>query len=249
MLMAVLQANYVLQAIYERDLLDRLERLPKTPTELYQSIIRQMSLEEQELARRIMSWLYFAQKPLTLRELQQALSVESGSPYLDQTLAPSAKQILTTCRDLVVHDGETDLMYFAHNTVEIFVGENPEIRLPQDMITLICLTYLNFSIFDTRCPDPQTYNKLRSRYVFGDYVVIFWHIHAVRSSETVSRDIEVETRILEALGSQGRRDAITEWKTGWGQGIFGKSLTQMLVEAGVAFIFMTPLPNERIQSL
>lgn len=54
-----------------------------------------------DLAMHVLSWITFALRPLTLKELQHALAVELGESSLDEENIPDEASILSVCFGLI----------------------------------------------------------------------------------------------------------------------------------------------------
>ena len=61
--------------------------------------------EDSELAWRIISWVSFATRPLSLSELQHALAVKEGCGEITADALPHPEIINSVCAGIIVFDG------------------------------------------------------------------------------------------------------------------------------------------------
>ncbi|RWA07101.1 hypothetical protein EKO27_g7995 [Xylaria grammica] len=73
--------------------------------------------EEADLARRILSWIAFARRPLVTEELRHALSVEAGMSHLDEDDLLQV-DMASMCAGLVTIDKESDIIRLVHYTTQ-----------------------------------------------------------------------------------------------------------------------------------
>ena len=109
---------------------ERKEALEVLPSDLYDSFrgiingIRQRPKASAELGIRVLMWLHFAFRPLSLEELQHALAVKKGHIEFDAGSIPSEKVLLDCCLGLVLVDEQTSTVRFTHFTVEEYFRDN-----------------------------------------------------------------------------------------------------------------------------
>ena len=77
-------------------------------------------LSEGKVARRVLAWLVTTSRPLILREVVEALSIDLRNRTLDQGITPIHKYaLLDVLGSLVVHDEETDIINLSHFSVKV----------------------------------------------------------------------------------------------------------------------------------
>src|ERR1700737_5246215 len=64
--------------------------------------------ELQELAKKVLSWVTHAKRPLTIIELQHALAVKDGTVELDKDFVPEVEDLVSFCAGLVTVDEQSD---------------------------------------------------------------------------------------------------------------------------------------------
>jgi hypothetical protein len=75
----------------------------------------------QRLAKRILSWITCAKRPLTTLELQHALAVERGDSEFDKENLPEIEDIVSVCAGLVTVDEESDIIRLVHYTIQEYL--------------------------------------------------------------------------------------------------------------------------------
>ena len=93
-----------------RNALDILPAEVKTTYDMAMERIARRGENDRKLAERVLSWITYAHRPLSLKELQHALAVSSEMSVLDpEAIVP--EQILTSvCTGLVVIDKNSNIV-------------------------------------------------------------------------------------------------------------------------------------------
>lgn len=104
---------------------------------------------QEELAKQVLTWVTFANRPLTTIELCCALAVEPGSSNLDPDNLPDIEDLLSVCAGLVVIDQESAIVRLVHYTTQDYFERNKDRWIPgaQLSIATACLTYVCFDAF------------------------------------------------------------------------------------------------------
>ncbi|KAK1913102.1 hypothetical protein P3342_005038 [Pyrenophora teres f. teres] len=71
-----------------------------------------------ELAKKVLSWITYARRPLTTAELCYALAAEPEEPELDPDNLPDIEDLLSVCASLVVVDRESAVIRLVHYTTQ-----------------------------------------------------------------------------------------------------------------------------------
>ena len=74
--------------------------------------------EYREPAKRIISWITLARRPLSVTELRHALAVESDKPYLDEDSLLEAEDMPSFCAGLVTIDDQSSIIRLVHYTAQ-----------------------------------------------------------------------------------------------------------------------------------
>jgi hypothetical protein len=134
-----------------------------------------------ELAKKVLSWITYAKRPLTTAEMCCALAVEPDYVELDPDNIPDVEDLLSVCAGLVVVDQESAVIRLVHYTTQEYFEHirdlwNPDARLH---IASTCLTYLSFSIFNTgSCSSDKELEERLQKHAFLDYAAKHWGEHA-----------------------------------------------------------------------
>ena len=133
--------------------------------------------EEFELAKNVLSWITYAQRPLTTKELSHALAVEANESKLDEENIPDVEDMVSVCAGLVTVDEESNIIRLVHYTTQEYFEHIKEDWNPyaQQNIALTCLTYLSFETFGTgSCPCDTDFEDRLSRNRFLNYAARYW---------------------------------------------------------------------------
>lgn len=152
-----------------------------------------------DLAIKVLSWITYSKRPITISELQHALAVESGMTEFDNDNIPEINGILSICAGLVTVDNEGNIVRLVHYTTQEYFERRwtdwfPD---PQAYIATVCVTYLSFNAFASReCKnDQQFYERLRS-YPLYHYAAQNWGHHS-RASLSLGKEMPMILDFLE----------------------------------------------------
>ncbi|OCK74175.1 ankyrin, partial [Lepidopterella palustris CBS 459.81] len=135
-----------------------------------------------ELAKKVLSWITYARRPLTTAELCCALAVEPDEAELDPDNVPDVEDLLSVCAGLVVIDRESAIIRLVHYTMQEYFERirgtwDPGAQLH---IASTCLTYLSFNIFKTgSCSSDEKFGQRLQQSKFLEYAAKHWGEHAV----------------------------------------------------------------------
>ncbi|KAI1125954.1 hypothetical protein F5Y10DRAFT_279158 [Nemania abortiva] len=135
--------------------------------------------EEADLAKRILSWITFARRPLVTEELRHALSVEIGTSYFDKENLLQVDMV-SMCAGLVTIDKESNIIRLVHYTTQQYFEKpsRPWVKNPHLDITETCLTYLSFQSFNSGFAGFYTYKDRLESNPFYAYASVNWGHHA-----------------------------------------------------------------------
>jgi ankyrin repeat protein len=141
------------------------------------------------LAKNVLLWVSYAQRPLTTGELCHALAVELGDEELDPENIPDIYDILPACAGLVTVDEKSQVIRLVHYTAQIYLENIREKWHPgaRRAIASTCLTYLCFKSFSSgSCRSDAEFESRLKEYKFLDYSAQYWHQHAATVQEEIS---------------------------------------------------------------
>jgi ankyrin repeat protein len=136
--------------------------------------------EDRSLARRTISWISHAQRPLTAQELCHALAIVPGDRCLNRDNFYDVEDIIFVCAGLVIVDKESNIIRLVHYTTQEYFEQ---IRLDWnpgavEEIASACLTYLAFDTFRSgSCHNDEDFEKRLGQNVFLDYAARHWAEH------------------------------------------------------------------------
>lgn len=149
---------------------------------------------DRELAKKVLSWITFAKRPLTTAEICCALAVEPGEEELDPQNMLDVEDLVSVCAGLVVVDPESAIIRLVHHTMQEYFERVHHAWYPagQLQIAVTCLEYLSFSAFrNGSCSTDEEFEERLQQNQFLDYAAKHGgsHIKAVEcevSSQTCS---------------------------------------------------------------
>ena len=134
-----------------------------------------------ELAKKVLSWITFAKRPLTTAEICCVLAVESEEAEVDPENIPDVEDLVSVCAGLVVVDQESAVIRLVHYTTQEYFERISDAWDPgaQLHIATTCLTYLSFSAFRSgSCSTDEEFEERLQQNVFLDYAAKHWGEHA-----------------------------------------------------------------------
>jgi hypothetical protein len=166
-------------------------------------------LGNRKMAKKVLSWITHAERPLTTEELCHALAVKLGkldeenipdgedivsicagliAEELDWKNIPPAKRIISVCAGLVTVDEESTIIRLVHYTTKEYLERIRDNWCPraQLKIATTCLTYLSFQPFRSgSCPSDKEFESRLKQNAFLDYASRYWGQHARTVQEQV----------------------------------------------------------------
>lgn len=114
--------------------------------------IQSLDSTSTECANKVLSWVLFAQRPMTIEELRCALAVEPDDSFLDEEALPDRDSLLSVCCGLIITSGDNDVVRFVHYTTQEYFerARHPQLSAAQGYLAHVCITYLSFSAFSKR---------------------------------------------------------------------------------------------------
>jgi hypothetical protein len=139
--------------------------------------------EDHQLARKVLSWITCAKRPLTTVEICCALAIEHGDTELKPESVPDVEDLVLVCAGLVVVDQESKIIRLVHYTTQEYFERILEAWMPTAQVDIAstCLTYLSFESFKKN-GRYDYYSKSMIRYQLYDnaflrYAAEYWGEH------------------------------------------------------------------------
>jgi hypothetical protein len=148
-----------------------------------------------ELAEQVLSWITYAQRPLTVRELQHALAVEPGEPELDEDNLSDVAELVSSCAGLVTVDQESDIVRLVHYTTQEYFDRVRLERFPraEQHIATTCLSYLLFDVFlEGHCSSDKVLEARLQRHALLDYAARYWGVHFREDAEQAEKALALD---------------------------------------------------------
>ena len=142
------------------------------------------------LAKRLLGWVTYSERPMKVTEVQHAFAIEPDTPNLDEENLSDPREIVGFCAGLVIVDEETQVIRLVHYTTQEYLRRNGDTILPsaQQDIAVSCLTYLLYDQFAVGWNDDPDLNRMSDvhaagekrlhRHPFLDYAARYWATHA-----------------------------------------------------------------------
>lgn len=152
--------------------------------------IEGQTADSQELAKRVLSWITYAKRPLITSELRHALAVEISESKLDEENLPEIEDVVSVCTGLVTVDEESDVIRLVHYTTQEYFERTQKHWFPdaETEITQTCITYLLFDTFETGfCPTDKAFEARLAENMLYNYAAKNWGYHARTTSTEVEQ--------------------------------------------------------------
>ncbi|KAI0446128.1 ankyrin repeat protein [Xylaria telfairii] len=186
-----------------------LANLPKTMGETYSRIIRNIPSEYKRTATRILQFLTFSERPLTIEEAVDAITVDTDSQLFDpEVRIPVPKEISRYCSSLVVvadrkgnqnEPSTVTEIRLAHFSVkEYLVSDNLEPGIAPDFqlstakasLSKVCLIYL------LSLNHGLSLQSIRELYPMALYSARYWTNHAIAAENADHSITEMVVKFL-----------------------------------------------------
>ena len=160
-----------------------LETMPTTLDATYEEAVSRIgdqTEEDKDLALRVLAWVSYAFRRLTVKELRQALAVEPEESELDDENMPDQDTLLSVCAGLVASDHASGVIRLVHFTAQDWFIRHRQSLFPTAItdISLTCLAYLSFETFSEVCHSDEELGKRLGTMPFYLYAARYWGEHA-----------------------------------------------------------------------
>jgi hypothetical protein len=174
---------------------EALKTLPKTLDETYERILLRLSTEAEDnivLLRRILAFVAFARRPMTVEELAKAVVVEiRGKKFDDDAAFFDSEDLLSLCHPLIDRSPSTGLLGFVHYSIQEFLLSKRlsnaqgaikmfalDAKSCHTEIAGLCLTFVGFDDFtDGPCQTFNEFQERKEKYKFLAYAATYWPYH------------------------------------------------------------------------
>jgi Ankyrin repeats (3 copies) len=189
-----------------------IEALRSVPTDVpdaYEEIlVRIENAQHKDVALEILSWLYYARRPLLMDELREILSVRPGDSDISPDYLDSPEQVIQYCQSLILFEEESGIVRFSHYTVEEFLGNTAGTLSSTVELGKACLKYLMFDEFaNGPCPEDSSLERRLTNYRFSCYAAEFWSSYCGGPGE---ERCDIITDIFRVFGHTSRRESVVQ---------------------------------------
>ncbi|KAI0151801.1 hypothetical protein GGR57DRAFT_513755 [Xylariaceae sp. FL1272] len=205
-LSAIAQATQLSRLTSRAEITAQLDAEPLQLPEVMHVIISQLndqSVERSRLARHTFYWLAVARRPLTLRELQQAVVAGSGVKIDDADQIPAPSLIVAVCKGFVHIDLQEDRIFTIPSALPFYFYQfNDEFaEQAREYAARSCHALLTSDVLSHGPFTSQSqYEKMQSVLPFAHYASQHWGIHIEDAGiEEITNEILENGRLLDTL--------------------------------------------------
>lgn len=144
------------------------------------------------MAKKILYWIFYASRPLTMSEIQHAMAVEIGDVDFDEDGIPDEELILSICTGLVAYEEEYGYLTLVHYTLQQYFEGKAGLHFPKAEVDIlrVCLTYLSFTEFGSGpCPQEHLFKRRMQQRPLLRYAVPNWGAHARGNAEQLCQNM------------------------------------------------------------
>jgi hypothetical protein len=206
-----LNIRYLCKQITVRDILTELDRLQTAQTTdqsmndsmdpTYDRIVEAIRDQPMACAIKTLACLVTAQRILTIKELQIAVSLKADMSKLDPQDLSDEEKLIDSCVGLVVLDDNTKVVRLAHFTAQDYLNRKKIISQDSDTtLAIACTTYLSLDEFKkSDCRSCNGYVIRCDTHYFFKYAVanLSFHLKSSDQDDTV----EAFRRLLDTEGN------------------------------------------------
>jgi ankyrin repeat protein len=206
-----------------------IETSPTDLDELYRTIMDRI-MKGNTNQQKLLAWVVYGQRPLTLKELKAALATQIDC----RNKASTEKYQITLSAKTIAEDAGVILeithgkVHLIHQSAKDFLLKNGQLKSarfcndkdPNIYLAKVCIAYLSFEDFETGpCRDEQALATRKEQYPLLHYAARNWHAHVPRNhvnavAHMLDRLIKPQSPILlswgEAAGITDIREATNE---------------------------------------
>ncbi|KAG8800519.1 hypothetical protein FRC18_007998, partial [Serendipita sp. 400] len=202
-LLAQMHITTLATATSMKQLSQVLESLTENLDAAYEKTLERIDSQtsnDKVLAWRVLGWVSHALRPISTKELREALAIEPGATKVEDDALPDTEVIMTVCAGLITLDRTTDLVRLVHYTTQQYLERLKASRFTnmQMEIARTCLLYLSF----TGLGDEGLYKSVKQHPLLV-YASQYGLVHARGDPE-----VSLRAMILDILGQEKKRSLI-----------------------------------------
>lgn len=182
-----------------KEVKEALNSLPPTYDDCYEFTLKQIEMKDtvqRNLAFKVLAWLSHALGGLTVKALQEALSVQAGDKKVDEEKQIPVDDLISVCSGLVVIDtvNDTQNIRLLHETASRYLKNIRSTKFPpgHEIILKACLAYLSLPKFSEQCFFRIRADERARQHPFYEYAAKYWSGHAIQGNlESTFRNLIV----------------------------------------------------------
>lgn len=253
--MARLYLDTLINKTTRRKIKTALETLPEALDSIYEELMIRVKLQNPkdhaDLAVRVLGWIFYAARPLTITEVQHALAIEEGDVDLDEDGIPSRDLLVSVCAGMVMINDNSNTITLVHYTTQEYFqrsGKRLLDNVNQD-IASTCLTYLHFDSFNCQIEDmtsDEDFHLLLRDHPLLGYTAQYWGTHL----RDVSDDA-INEQAVELLEDEDRVHLIAwikDYMDSLAKGTYFRPRTKILGLALASCFGLTAVASDLIES-
>ena len=161
-----------------------LHSLPDSLNDTYDEVwmrIKSQNVDDAQVAKRVIYWIFYAVRPLTIAELQHALAVEPEDTYFDEDNITDENLLISVCCGIVTVQQESSTVGLVHYTTQEYLEYRWMELFPEARREILrsCITYLSFKEFGTgACATNEEMEARLQARPFIQYAAKLWGYHA-----------------------------------------------------------------------
>ncbi|KAE8357611.1 ankyrin repeat-containing domain protein [Aspergillus caelatus] len=195
-LLPVLQVHAILQATTIRRREEALRTLPSDLGDAFAGTmarIEQQPHAQSEQAKKILAWVYLAERPVSVDELLCSLAIEDDDKAFNPRGMPIRSTLINCCHGLAVIDQETSTIRLVHYSFQEYLCRQNQLFGVSKVqwhnrIAWTCLTFLNF-------PSPPSEDNCMETTIMS-YAAAKWGHHLQKSEHLQDVPLELAREYL-----------------------------------------------------
>ena len=190
-LLARLQIDSLVHHTSARNIYKALDHLPEKLNKTFHDGLERIRSQlpgYSTLAEQVISWIFYAKRPLRMPELREALAVEPGDTELDHSGLHEPSSLLNICCGLVTAEKGDGVITLVHYTFQQVLLAFWKVQCPDAELkmALTCLTYACFNVFSIPLENEVQVREKEKEYQFLAYP-IGWQRVKFRGSARTSK--------------------------------------------------------------
>ena len=194
--MAKLHMDSLTKQPHRKALRLALENLPPELDDTYDDALARIGSQDKEdtkIAHQVLGWITYATRPLTIKQLQHALSIEPEQTDLDDETLIDAELLISTCLGLITVDHTSEEVRLVHYTAQKYFEHRLLELIPDSHLRIAstCLTYMSFKTYQKidQLTSDKEIKALGDHYPLLDYAGSNWGVHAQRDDQKLVQHI------------------------------------------------------------